>query len=650
MDSSARITPRDLQLHIWNTTKRQASVAHLRTTTSGLVARILHSLIVVERRYHGREAMSGRALFNEVLAHERNESGAPDWKPDFPLMVELYCHCLRQERLDYGFWPELDETASLFFDAGEGSPPIVSLEDGTLAPLLQVMNVAAFRLLDVSPELSRADMNRLNTIRASGARQGSVAELNKQLTNAKAVTSTQREESMRFIQSLGERHYPAAKNILCDGGTPLNVHQAFEGTLKHVGLPTWLSHDLFRMDDANPLVLGVFGMHAWDPDTGTTVNVRRQLVDLRAAAAAAGDEAGGFEGRGALNWLPDMPPSSLVRAHVGPDFDDVIDWFWQRHLLRHRMDECQREIQILIQQVPSFETARAAAEAKTNARLWELAVGASDSRELAHQFVVDRVIQALLAEEVRLAAKLGRLDGLLRRMQWLRELQGKLPETPQGGRSTLPAEDFEHVETGIAAIIEDLKLYKSGGYVSSSPRLEPTARLRSDLQPELDGKTLRLPGYGGDKLQAQLGSHLGTQRLLESSVDDPSPRHGTMRIPGHGGHVLGDSRAHILQNALCSPPEQNSLTLAYVLKRAHELARNDLLFLAGTWESWTETTPALVVSLDELDDEDRRPDTTGMAYVLGISDLQDVMGNALDQDPQATISTLLNALRYFTKR
>lgn len=92
-----------------------------------------------------------------------------------------------------------------------------------------------------------------------------------------------------------------------------------------------------------------------------------------------------------------------------------------------------------------------------------------------------------------------------------------------------------------------------------------------------------------------------------------------------------------------------STTLQDVLGEVEQLPWNAVLFLPCDSSAWSTNTPALVLAEDELDDNDCHPEATrrGLKYALGVSDVQDIKVNALQQRSEATSNDLVAALRFY---
>ena len=94
-------------------------------------------------------------------------------------------------------------------------------------------------------------------------------------------------------------------------------------------------------------------------------------------------------------------------------------------------------------------------------------------------------------------------------------------------------------------------------------------------------------------------------------------------------------------------PEQ-LVKLSEVLLSAEQLPWQRELFLPAD-RNWTENSQAAVLDTeDELDpDNPAFAQAHGLVVALGVSEIQDIVSNAKQQDPKADVSRLLCAFRFY---
>ena len=67
-------------------------------------------------------------------------------------------------------------------------------------------------------------------------------------------------------------------------------------------------------------------------------------------------------------------------------------------------------------------------------------------------------------------------------------------------------------------------------------------------------------------------------------------------------------------------------------------------------QDWNENTPYIIADPDQLDESETEPllaRKSGLQYALGVGATQDVIINAKEQKPGATLPELIAALRYY---
>ena len=92
-------------------------------------------------------------------------------------------------------------------------------------------------------------------------------------------------------------------------------------------------------------------------------------------------------------------------------------------------------------------------------------------------------------------------------------------------------------------------------------------------------------------------------------------------------------------------------TLSYILEHAGELPWNEALFLPKS-KNWSLDSLAAVWDADDCEEEDDLPQvaaTNNLIYVLGIGTVQDIVANAKQQKPTATLDDLMKALMFYHK-
>lgn len=86
-----------------------------------------------------------------------------------------------------------------------------------------------------------------------------------------------------------------------------------------------------------------------------------------------------------------------------------------------------------------------------------------------------------------------------------------------------------------------------------------------------------------------------------------------------------------------------------VIKNIEEFPWNKALFLAGQYP-WNEDTPCAILDPDDSDDPDEDPEPArqqGLKYTLSVQDVQGVVENAKEQDPNVSLRRLLDAFNFY---
>lgn len=88
------------------------------------------------------------------------------------------------------------------------------------------------------------------------------------------------------------------------------------------------------------------------------------------------------------------------------------------------------------------------------------------------------------------------------------------------------------------------------------------------------------------------------------------------------------------------------MTLGEVLQDPSKYEDCVALFMSRD-EKWGLNTRCVLPELDPYDEETYKQVIEGMTYVLGITDVQDIVWNAKAQIPNATQQQLLDAFLYY---
>lgn len=93
---------------------------------------------------------------------------------------------------------------------------------------------------------------------------------------------------------------------------------------------------------------------------------------------------------------------------------------------------------------------------------------------------------------------------------------------------------------------------------------------------------------------------------------------------------------------------QQLINLSELLLSAEHLPWQSELFLP-TGRVWTEDTKGAVLDTEDVEDPDNPPFavTYGLSCALGVSEIQDVVNNARQQDPNAGAAKLLQAFQFY---
>jgi hypothetical protein len=93
------------------------------------------------------------------------------------------------------------------------------------------------------------------------------------------------------------------------------------------------------------------------------------------------------------------------------------------------------------------------------------------------------------------------------------------------------------------------------------------------------------------------------------------------------------------------------MKLKNILNNASSLSWKDSLFLSDD-ENWSLDSLCYLFDLDDLDEDEEIPKyafDNNLMYVLGISDIQDIVDNAKQQVSQCSDSDLFKAFLYYYK-